>query len=297
MAFLADGLVSMDAYLIHLGSLIGIYILMSLSFNLVVGYTGLLNLGHVGLMGIGAYVSAILVKNFHLPFALGLLAAGLLTMCVAGILALPAKKIKGDYYALVTLGFLFVVFAVLVNGESVTRGTLGIPGIPRPEMFLSNSMYLLLVACITATTFLFLDRLVHSPFGRALEAVRDDEEVAQMLGKPVFKLKLIAMMISGFIVGMAGALLAHFVQFIAPNSFWLDLLVSALSGMMIGGVASMRGTVVGVVILFALLEPLRFLSFPSSLIGPLRLMIMMCLLLFIILRRPRGLMGRAELES
>lgn len=287
----------MDTYLIHLGSLIGIYILMSLSFNLVVGYTGLLNLGHVGLMGIGAYTSAILVKNFDVPFTLGLLSAGVLTMCVAGLLALPARKIKGDYYALVTLGFLFVVSAVLINLESLTRGTLGIPGIPRPEGFESNTMFLFLVAGITTLVFFLLDRLVHSPFGRALEAVRDDEEVAQSLGKPVFKLKLIAMMISGFIVGVAGALLAHFVQFIAPSAFWLDLLVSALAGMMIGGVASMRGTVVGVVVLFSLLEPLRFLSFPSGLIGPLRLIMMMSLLLLIILYRPRGLMGRAELEG
>ena len=287
----------MDAYLIHLGSLVGIYILMSMSFNLVVGYTGMLNLGHVGLMAIGAYTSAILVKNFDVPFAVGLLAAGILTALVAALLALPAKKIRGDYYALVTLGFLFVVSAILINWEAVTRGTLGIPGIPRPEEFESNTMFLLIVVVITVLAFLFLDRLVTSPFGRALEAVRDDEEVAESLGKPVFKLKVLSMIISGFIVGVAGALLAHFVQFIAPNSFWLDLLVWALAGMMIGGVASMRGTVIGVVILFGLLEPLRFIDMPSNLIGPLRLIIMMALLLLIILYRPRGLMGRAELEG
>ena len=287
----------MDAYLIHLGSLVGIYILMSMSFNLVVGYTGMLNLGHVGLMAIGAYTSAILVKNFDVPFAVGLLAAGILTALIAALLALPAKKIRGDYYALVTLGFLFVVSAILINWEAVTRGTLGIPGIPRPEGFESNTMFLLIVVVITVLAFLFLDRLVTSPFGRALEAVRDDEEVAESLGKPVFKLKVLSMIISGFIVGVAGALLAHFVQFIAPNSFWLDLLVWALAGMMIGGVASMRGTVMGVVILFGLLEPLRFIDMPSNLIGPLRLIIMMALLLLIILYRPRGLMGRAELEG
>ncbi|MBI4592211.1 branched-chain amino acid ABC transporter permease [Candidatus Uhrbacteria bacterium] len=287
----------MDAYLIHLGSLVGIYILMSLSFNLVVGYTGLLNLGHVGLMAIGAYVSAILMKTAGLPFAVGLLGAATLTMLVATLLAIPARKIRGDYYALVTLGFMFVVFAVLVNWESLTRGTLGIPGVPRPEGFTSNTMYLLLVGAITAVTFWFLDRLVNSPFGRALEAVRDDEEVAQALGKPVFKLKVIAMAVSGFVVGLAGALLAHFVQFISPGMFWLDLLIWALAGMMIGGVASMRGTVLGVVVLFFLLEPVRFLDLPSAYVGPLRLLIMLALLLLIVLYKPRGIMGRAELEG
>ena len=292
-----DEIFDMDAYLIHLGSLVGIYILMSLSFNLVVGYTGLLNLGHVGLMAIGAYASAILMKTAGLPFAVALLGAATLTMLVATLLAIPARKIRGDYYALVTLGFMFVVFAVLVNWESLTRGTLGIPGVPRPEGFTSNAMFLLLVGTITAITFWFLDRLVNSPFGRALEAVRDDEEVAQALGKPVFKLKVIAMAVSGFVVGMAGALLAHFVQFISPGMFWLDLLIWALAGMMIGGVASMRGTVLGVVVLFCLLEPVRFLDLPSAYVGPLRLLIMLALLLLIILYKPRGIMGRAELEG
>lgn len=287
----------MDAYLIHLGSLICIYILMSLSFNLVVGYTGMLNLGHVGLMAIGAYTSTILMKNIELPFLVAILGAAVLTMIVASMLAIPARKIRGDYYALVTLGFMFVVFAVLVNWESLTRGTLGIPGIPRPDGFTSNTMFLVLSVAITAIVFWFLDRLIHSPFGRALEAVRDDEEVAQALGKPVFKLKVIAMAVSGFVVGIAGALLAHFVQFISPNMFWLELLVWALAGMMIGGVASMRGTVVGVVILFGLLEPMRFLDLPSAYVGPLRLLIMLSLLLLIILYKPRGLMGRAELEG
>lgn len=292
-----DELFDMDAYLIHLGSLVGIYILMSLSFNLVVGYTGLLNLGHVGLMAIGAYASAILMKTADLPFPVALLGAALLTMVVAAALAIPARKIRGDYYALVTLGFMFVVFAVLVNWESLTRGTLGIPGVPRPEGFTSNTMYLLLVGAITAITFWFLDRLVNSPFGRALEAVRDDEEVAQALGKPVFKLKVIAMAVSGFVVGIAGALLAHFVQFISPGMFWLDLLIWSLAGMMIGGVASMRGTVLGVVVLFCLLEPMRFLDLPSAYVGPLRLLIMLALLLLIVLYKPRGIMGRAELEG
>ncbi|KKW32220.1 MAG: Inner-membrane translocator, partial [Candidatus Uhrbacteria bacterium GW2011_GWA2_52_8d] len=117
------------------------------------------------------------------------------------------------------------------------------------------------------------------------------------LGKPVFKLKVITMAVSGFVVGMAGALLAHFVQFISPGMFWLDLLIWALAGMMIGGVASMRGTVLGVVVLFCLLEPVRFLDLPSAYVGPLRLLIMLALLLLIILYKPRGIMGRAELEG
>jgi ABC-type branched-subunit amino acid transport system permease subunit len=220
-----------------------------------------------------------------------------LTAILAGLMALPAKKIKGDYFALVTLGFMFVTSAVFINWDSVTRGTLGIPGIPRPEWFMTNDRFLWLAVGTTTLVYFFLQRLVNSPFGRALEAVRDDEEVAESLGKPVFKLRLIALVVSGALVGLAGAYLAHYIQFISPNSFWLDLLVWALAGMILGGMASMPGSVLGTVLLFALSEPLRFLPIPSNLVGPLRLMIFMGLLIFLVIYRPKGIMGRAQLEN
>ncbi len=271
--------------------------IMSMSLNLTIGYTGLMNFGHIALMGAGAYTSAIVTKTYDLPIIVGIVGAGLFAMALSALLALPAKKIRGDYYALVTLGFMFVMQAALINFDSLTRGTLGIPGISRPELFSGNTEYLVLVVLVTVATFLFLDRVVSSPFGRALEAVRDDEDVAQALGKPVFKLKVQAMMISGFFVGIAGGLFAHFIQFISPSSFWLDLLVWALAGMMLGGIASMRGTILGVLLLFAFTEPVRFLSIPSALVGPVRLGIIMLAILFVVLIKPRGFMGRAELEN
>ncbi|MBI4598984.1 branched-chain amino acid ABC transporter permease [Candidatus Uhrbacteria bacterium] len=270
---------------------------MTLAFNLSVGYAGLLNLGHVGLVAVGAYTSALTVRHLDWPVWLGIVAGSLLAMTAGAFLALPARKIKGDYYALLTLGFMFVMSAVLINWDSVTRGTLGVPGIPRPGGFQTNVMFLLLVVAITIATYFVLARIVNSPFGRALEAVRDDEEVAMALGKPVFRLRLVAMAVSGLIAGLAGALLAHFVQFISPNTFWLDQLVWVLAGMVIGGLASMPGAVVGSVLLFAISEPLRFLPIPSELVGPLRLMIFMAILLAFVLYRPKGLMGRAQLEG
>jgi branched-chain amino acid transport system permease protein len=287
----------MEAYLIHLAILAAIYAIMTLAFNLSVGYAGLLNLGHVGLIGIGAYASAILSKTYGWPVWGSILAASVLATLFAGVLALPARKIRGDYYALVTLGFLFVTSAFFTNVESVTRGTLGIPGIVRPEWAATNPRFLFAVLVLFVICFLFLERLARSPFGRALEAVRDDEQVAESLGKPVFKLKVIALLVSGFFAGLSGALLAHYIQFISPYSFWLDMLVWALAGMMIGGLASMRGAVVGAVLLFVLSEPLRFLDIPPALVGPLRLMIFMALLLAIVIYRPKGIMGRAQLEN
>jgi branched-chain amino acid transport system permease protein len=287
----------MSAYYIHLANLALIYVIMTLSFNVSLGYTGLMNLGHVGLMGIGAYTSAVLSRTYDWPVWLSILAASLLAMLISALLAIPSKKIKGDYYALVTLGFMFVSSAVFINWDSVTRGTLGIPGIERPEGIANNVHFFAAMLLLTAMVYVFLDRLMRSPFGRALEAVRDDEEVAASLGKPVFKLKLLALLVSGFLVGLSGALLAHYIQFISPNTFWLDLLVWALAGMMIGGMASIPGSVLGTVLLFAISEPLRFLDISASLVGPLRLVIFMAILVAVVIYRPKGLMGRAQLDQ
>lgn len=288
----------MDAYFIHLGSLALIYILMTLAFNVAVGYSGLLNLGHIGLMAIGAYTSAILVKSTGVPFIAALVIASSVSAFVGALLALPAKKIRGDYYALITLGFLFVVQAVLINWTSLTRGTFGISGIPRPELLQTNTHYFVLLLVVCVLVYVFLDRIMSSPFGRVLEAVRDDEEVAASLGKPVFKMKLIALVLSGAVVGLSGALLAHFVQFISPGTFWLELLVWAIAGMMVGGLASMPGSVLGILLLFLIEDLLRrYLNVSSDLLGPLRLMTFMAILTLVVIFRPKGILGRAQLEQ
>lgn len=288
----------MEAYFIHLGTLMAIYVLMSVSFNITVGYAGLLNLGHVALMAVGGYASTILSKMYDVPFVLSVLVAVLLTMVVSGLLAIPAKKIKGDYYALVTLGFLFLVNAVLINWTSLTRGTLGIPGIPRPEWIATNAQYFVFATIVAVVVYVLVDRMLKSPFGRALEAVRDDEEVAASLGKPVFKFQLVAMMLSGAIVGLSGALLAHYIQFISPLTFWLELLVYALAGVMLGGLASMPGSVLGILIIFLIEDVLRRqLSIPSDVLGPMRLIVFMLVLIGVILFKPKGILGRAQLDQ
>ena len=135
----------MDAYLIHIVILASIFAITVMALDVVVGQTGLMNFGHVGLRGIGAYTSAVLSTLWGFPVWISIIIAVVLTTIISVILALPSKKIKRDYYALVTLGFFFVANAVFTNWESVTRGTLGIPGIPRPEGFATNNTFLWLV--------------------------------------------------------------------------------------------------------------------------------------------------------
>lgn len=283
-------------YFIYLSTLIGIYIIASLAYSIPVGYAGLVNFGQAGLLAIGAYTAAIL-SGQGVAFPLALLTALCVTAVVGFFLGLPARRIKNDYYALITLGFLFVVNAVILNWTSLTGGPFGISGIRRPPGFESPEAFLYLVCIILILVAFFVYRIVRSPFGSALEAVRDDDLVAESLGKPVGKLKIVAMTLSGALTGVAGALFAYFIQFINHQLFWLDLLVFSISIIVTGGLASFRGTILGVILLFLLYEPLRFLAIPSEYLGPLRIIINSGLLLAFILFRPKGIMGRAQLDQ
>jgi branched-chain amino acid transport system permease protein len=288
-----------DAYIIHLLILIGIWSILSISLQLSVGYTGLLNLGHIAFYAIGAYTSALLVLN-GTPFLLAFLAAGLLATLSGIALSYPTNKLKGDYLALATLGFSFVIYSVLLNWTEVTRGPLGIPGIPRPDLFgfiiQDNLAYLILVGAIFLATYLIIKKLVESPFGRVLGAIRDDELAAQVHGKNTFRMKTYALGISAFFAGLAGSLYAHYITFIDPSSFTLLQLIPLISIVIIGGLASMRGTLLATVLIILLPEPLRFIGFPSLVVGPARQIIYALLLLGILLYRPRGFYGKVKLE-
>ena len=286
-------------YLIHLLIIIGIYIILALSLNLALGYTGLLNLGHIAFFGIGAYTSALLVEA-GIPFIISFLAAGLLASFFGFLLVLATGRLKGDYLALATLGFSFVVMSVMLNWSGLTRGPLGIPGIDKPSflgfVISSNLLYLIFVAVITAITFFVLHRTVSSPFGKLLEATRDDEVGLRVLGKNTFKLKAKAMMISAFFAGIAGSLFAHYITYIDPTSFALNEIILVITIVIVGGLASLRGTVAATVIILLIPEILRFLALPSSMIGPMRQIIYALLLLGILLYKPRGIFGRIDLE-
>src|SRR3990172_5415177 len=158
-------------YLIHLAILVGIYSILTISLNLAVGFTGLLNLGHVGFFGIGAYTSALLaVAGF--PIWLSMLAGALLAGVSGILLALPTTRLKGDYLALATLGFTFIMGSIARNWTDVTRGALGIPGIPK--ITLNNTVVLLSTAILLIIATILITKIARSRFGKTCEAIRDD---------------------------------------------------------------------------------------------------------------------------
>ena len=285
----------MFPYIENLFILGGIFSILSVSLNLSMGYTGLFNLGHAAFFAIGAYVSALLVLGLGLPFWVAILVAGLFAAAMGYMVSVPARRLRGDYLALGTLGFAFIVEAVLKNWTDLTRGPLGIPGIPKPELFgyvfSGLESYLLLTLAFLAVTVFVVHRTVNSPFGRVLKAVREDETAAQALGKNTLRYKSLALSISAFFAGIAGSLYAHYITFIDPTSFSFPVLILLLSMVIIGGSASIKGSVVGAFLLILLPEPLRFIGLPSNLIGAGRQMIYAVLLLAILLRKPQGLFG------
>lgn len=284
-----------EAYLVHLLVLAGIYAILAMSLNLAMGKTGLLNIGHVAFYGIGAYTSALFALKLGMPFWVGLLFAGIVAAVFGVILAFPTIKLRGDYLALATLGFAIIAEAVMRNWISLTNGPLGLPGIPKPVIFgitfNSSFSYLLLVLVIAVVSFLFLGYISRSPFGRVLKAIREDELVARSLGKNTMKLKTMSLAISAFFAGIAGSLYAHYITFIDPSAFSVMESILIISMVIVGGLGSTRGAVLGAVILILLPEPLRFLPLPSYAIGALRQIIYAALLTGLLIWRPNGMLG------
>ncbi len=279
-------------YLVHLAILIGIYSILTIALNFAVGFTGLLNLGHVGFFGIGAYTSALLAVN-GFPVWASIICGALLALVAGLLLALPTTRLKGDYLALATLGFTFIMGSVARNWTDVTRGALGIPGIPK--IVRSNNEFLVIVLVIAVISYLIFWKLSHSRFGKTCEAIRDDELAAKMLGKNTFALKIAAMGSSAFFAGIAGGLFAHYITFIDPSIFGIGDLILLFSMLIVGGLASVKGSAIGTIILFLLPEPLRFIGFPSAILGPMREIIFALILLLILIYRPRGIFGKVDL--
>jgi branched-chain amino acid transport system permease protein len=290
-----------EAYLMHLLIIICIYVILAASLNLAVGYTGLLNLGHVAFYAVGAYTSALLALNFNIPFWFGLIAGGLLAALFGFLLSYPTLRLKGDYLALGTLGFSIIIESVLKNWTSLTRGPLGLPGIPKPELFgfvfSSLESYTLLALALATLTFFILFRLGKSPFGRLLRAIKDDEIATKTVGKDTFATKAQALAVSAFFAGIAGSLYAHYITFIDPTSFSITETILVFSMVLIGGTRSMWGSLAGAILLVLLPEPLRFLPLPSSIIGGMRQALYAALLIIVIRWRPDGLISEETLKK
>lgn len=287
-------------YLLHILVIAGIYMILTLSLNLIIGYTGLPALGHGAFSLVGAYVSTLLALRLDVSPWLGLPIGAVAAAIVGLVIALPAIRLKGDYLALATLGFAVIVYSIAKNWVAVTRGPMGLPGIPGFSFFgyqlTEIWAYLLLVTALVWFTAFILRRIVDSPFGRILRGVREDEVATAALGKDVNRHKIMVFMVGAFFAGIAGSLYAHYITFIDPSSFTIMESITILLMVVFGGMGSLRGSFVGAAVLVILPELLRFLGMPSAIEAPLRQMIYGLLLVLLMLKRPQGILGRYRLK-
>jgi branched-chain amino acid transport system permease protein len=285
----------MDLFL-HLWVMIFIYTIFAMSLNLEMGYTGLFNFGHVAFFGIGAYVSALLTLH-QVPFEFALVAALLAAGLLGFLLSIPSLRLRGDTFGIATLGFGEIIRMVFQNEVWLTKGPMGLPGIPKPVLFsyrfATLPQYLLLTLGFSVLTFLVLRIIIRSPLGRAFKAVREDEVAAVALGKNIFHFRIKSFVIGSVLAGLAGTLWGHYTTFISPGDFTLLETILVLLIVVLGGKGTELGPLVGAVVLIFFQESLRFLRLPaewSRYLAPLQQMIFGSLLIFLMIYRPEGLL-------
>lgn len=267
---------NLSPYILNIGLFIGINIIMALGLNLITGVTGQLSLGHAAFMSIGAYASAIATVNYHVPFLLGVLIGGLIAGFFGIIIGFPTLRLSGDYLAIATLGFAEIVRVQFTNMK-ITNGAIGFLGIEGSTTFP-------IVMTLVVLTIFAMVWLENSRNGRAMLAIREDEVASSAIGINTTLYKIQAFAIGAFCAGVGGALFAHTTTFIQPTDFGFLKSVDILSIVVLGGLGSIPGTIIGAIILTSAPELLRSLS-------NYRMMVYGLLLVVIMIFRPYGLMG------
>ena len=264
-------------YYIHLGILIGIYIILSQSLNLTFGLGRLFNLAHVASYAIGAYIVAILSTEAHFSFLSCLIVAVLLSGCFAFLIGTISVRLSQDYFAIGTLAFSFVVEALLINWKSLTNGVLGIAGIPRPTTFgmdlNNNSNFLLLTTLLTLFSQIILFVFFKNGFSRRMRAQAEYEQAALALGCNTQWVRFIGFYIASSFAGIAGCLFAFYLNYIDPSSFSFTEMIFVLTITIVGHPGSFWGVIASTVFLILLPEPLRFIDFSPGILGPMRHML------------------------
>lgn len=285
----------MIEFAIHLLILSGIYAILAVSLNLVVGYTGLLSITHAAFYGLGAYVTALLLTVFGVNFFLSIIVGMIITALVALLIGLVLSKFDGDYYALVSFGFNIILFSVFLNWQEVTRGPLGIPGIDKPSLFgfeFSGSFSFLILTFVLAGAVYLIGRyIVNSSFGRVLKAIREDEEAISVFGYNTLYFKLAIFVIAAALAAVGGSLFASYITFIDPSTFTLLESIFILAIIILGGLSNIRGAVLGAFLLIIIPELLRFVGFPSEIAAQMRQVLYGAILILLMLYRPQGMIG------
>jgi branched-chain amino acid transport system permease protein len=275
-------------YWLQLLSLGGIYAIVSLSLNILIGYTGLFSVGHIAFFGIGAYTSAIMATRFGTPFLLNVVLSGIMAMIFGIVLGVPTLRLKGMYLGVATLAFGEIVYQVFLNWDDVTRGSKGILGVPVASIlgyqFRTYRQFYYLVLIFLVLAIVLVHNLMRSRIGRALLSIRESEIAAEALGVNVVLYKVLSFATAAFFAGIAGALYCYELKCIFPESFTNSESSTVLAMMVVGGMGSIPGSILGGIVLTIIPEVLRF-------VGNIRLVLYGIAIVAIIVFAPKGMGG------
>jgi branched-chain amino acid transport system permease protein len=276
------------SYIIAIIILSGINIIAAVGVAILTGYTGLFSIGHAGFMALGGYASAILVKEFNVPFPLALFAGGTFAGLCSFIIGYPAfrSRLRGDYFAIATLGFSEAIRLLLNNtktlGQIKLGGAFGYMNIPN-----HSNVFVVLITTVLAIYFAHM--FVTSQYGKNCIAIGQDEVAAEMMGVNLLKTKMMALFISAFYAGVAGGLLGFYFAYLSPSFFSLTKSSDLLAAVVFGGIQSLIGPVITAVVLIAVPELLRSLA-------EWRLILYGFLFVIVMIFRPQGLLGYVEMN-
>lgn len=258
----------------------GIFLIAALGLHLITGVTGQFSFGHAAFLSIGAYSSALMSIYLHTPFLLNMLAGGLLAALFGILLGIPSMRLTGDYLGITTLGFGEIVRIVFINTK-ITGGAMGLGGIPKETN-------IVLVYVLVVLTIFSLYRIQNSRFGRALAAIREDDIAAETMGVNVYWYKIKSFALGTFFAGISGALFAHMMQYLNPSDFGFSRSFEILNFVVLGGLGSIPGTILGTAVLTLAPEFLRFVK-------EYRMLIYGALMVLMMIFRPYGLLGNVDL--
>ena len=303
----------MADYACHLLNMVGIYLVLAYSLNLVLGFGGLMSFCHAAFFGTGAYAYTLavlarpgagvgkeLLWSANWPFPVAVLFAAGVSGAIAWVAGRVLLRFRGDFFVFASLGLQMVAFVVLYNWVDLTNGPFGIYGIPRPEIFghtfRTPGEFLLLTGVANAVVLPLVFLLYRSPFGLSLAALRDDNPAAQSLGIDARRQHLAAFTLAAAFAGVAGALFASYVSYIDPTSFNLKESLFVATILLLGGSGNIKGPAVGVLVMTLLPEALRLMAISDSAAASLREILYGLILIVLMFFRPAGIAGNYRIQ-
>jgi branched-chain amino acid transport system permease protein len=284
-------------YVVSLAVLVGIYVILSSSFNLVIGFGGLVSIAHPIFFALGAYTTGLLAIHFNVHPVLAVLAGGAVAFFSSIMLSLPSLRISGDYLLITSIGFQLGLLEVIKH-LGFTGGASGLGNIPNVVAGPMRSTVFAIVSCVIAAAVVWMIRwLLTGPYGRVITAMRDDELAFSALGRNAMMIKLTIFAIGSGFAGIAGGIYAYYYQYISPDQFEILQSGMLLTMVVVGGLGSHLGPVVGAVLLLLLPQAISFLNLPPSIMAPLQGLIFTTLVIIFLFWRPQGLIAPAKRQS